>query len=247
MARARAIGRLMPDRTAESDWRELSVRSRPSELEDDAEAATEASDEEINIVVVHIRRLARSASLEFALRVGAVIIHHFYGGRVDAWRSRGPKSASFRKLARHPGLPLSAGALYRSVALYELCERLGAPSRWEHLGASHLRLVLKLPQPQQEQLLARANSERWTVKALHQVVLKQNVAPTRGGRRPEPPLERGLASMRRCLGDYRRTLETIGALSHRDVESSMRLLEETKLVLDDLSLLLSTVSGAGEE
>jgi hypothetical protein len=210
----------------------------------DDESNGAVSDEEINIVVVHIRRLARCASLEFALRVGAVIIHHFYGGQVDAWRSRGPKSASFRKLARHPALPLSAGALYRSVALYELCDRLRAPSRWEHLGASHLRLVLKLPPNAQEQLLTKANAERWTVKTLHEVVLDQKVAQSRGGRRREPPIERGLASMRRCLGEYRRTLEQAGQLSPRDVQTSMRLLEETKTFLDDLSQLLRSASDA---
>jgi hypothetical protein len=91
----------------------LLAKCEPSLLEivDD-----EPSDDEIHIVVAQIRRLVRDASLEFALRVGAIIIHHFYEGESDAWRSRGPKTASFRKLAQHPQLPLSAGALYRWAA-----------------------------------------------------------------------------------------------------------------------------------
>ena len=127
-----------------SDWRELSRRDDSFDADDSS--LDEASGDEIDIVVAQIKRLTRVASLEFALRVGAVIIHHFYDGDTEAWRSRGPKVSSFRRLAEHPELPLSAGALYRCVALYELCERLNAPSRWEHLGASHLRLVLGLPQ-----------------------------------------------------------------------------------------------------
>lgn len=242
MASARAaVGRVVLNRSRESDWREIrgaKTGGGDFALEHEEDQGTEASDDEINIVVVHIRRLARSASLEFALRVGAVIIHHFYDGQVDAWRSRGPKSASFRKLARHPGLPLSAGALYRAVALYELCERLRAPSRWEHLCASHLRLVLKLPAHVQEQLLARANAERWSVKVLHEVVSEQKVSQRRGGRRPEPPIERGLISMRRCMAEYRRTLEKLGALSRKDVESSIRLLEETRVFLDEVARTL---------
>jgi hypothetical protein len=243
-----ATGGAMSHPTRESDWREICVKKaeiRKRSRRDVADA--EASDDEISIVVGHIRRLARSASLEFALRVGAVIIHHFYDGQVDTWRTRGAKIASFRKLARHPGLPLSAGALYRSVALYELCERLRAPSRWEHLGASHLRVVLKLPSPVQEQLLARANAGRWTVKTLQEVVSEQNVPRSRGGRRAGPPLERGLVSMKRCIADCRRTLEKIGYPSRRDVESSIKLLNETKVLLEDLSDLLHAAGASTEE
>lgn len=132
------------------------------------------------MVVAQIRRLVRDASLEFALRVGAIIIHHFYDGESDVWRSRGRKTSSFRKLARHPQLLLSAGAPYRCVALYELCDRLDATSRWGQLGASHLRLVLGLPQVLQEQLLTNANNERWTVKKLQEEVLRRNDGRTQG-------------------------------------------------------------------
>ena len=87
-------------------------------------AAVEASGAQINIVVGQLKRLTRTANLEFALRMGGLIIHHFYHGDTAAWRTRGRKSASFRRLTRHAEMPLSAGALYRCVALYELCERL---------------------------------------------------------------------------------------------------------------------------
>jgi hypothetical protein len=203
------------------------------EVEDD-----EASDDEIHIIVAQIRRLARGASLEFALRVGAIIIHHFYGGESEVWRSRGPKTASFRKLARHPELPMSAGALYRCVAVYELCDRLNAASRWEQLGASHLRLVLGLPQRLQEQLLTKANAERWTVKTLHEEVLRQKPAQTRGGRRPRPPLARSLMVIRKCLDDCRLTMERTGELSDEDHEFSIQVLEETRCQLEALSELL---------
>jgi hypothetical protein len=143
----------------------------------------EPSSDDIEIVVRQLRRMTRAASLEFALSVGALIIHHFYGGNADAWRSRGPKLTSFRRLAAHPDIPLSAGGLYRCVALYELCDRLNAPSRWEHLGASHLRLVLGLPHGVQVGLLSAANANRWTVRTLHQEVkMRKSTRSERGGR-----------------------------------------------------------------
>src|SRR6478735_5141212 len=89
----------------------------------------------VDRVVEHLNRICRNSGLEFALQVGSVVIHHFYDGDVEAWRVRGPKAVSFRRLALHPQLPMSPGALYRCVALFELCDRLEAPSRWRNLGA----------------------------------------------------------------------------------------------------------------
>jgi hypothetical protein len=201
-----------------------------------------ATNEEIDLVVTHIRRLTRVASLEFALRVGSVIIHHFYDGDTDAWRSRGPKVSSFRRLARHPDLPMSAGALYRCVALYELCDRLHAASRWEHLGASHLRLVIGLPAATQEKLLATANANRWTVKVLHeQVMLQKSERSERGGRRAQPAIAKSLLSVRKCLSDHRHVISQAGSLTAQDVEHSIQLVEEARASLDALSQSLHAV------
>jgi hypothetical protein len=199
-------------------------------------AGDDASEEEIEIVVAHIKRLAHTASLEFALRVGAVIIHHFYDGDTQAWRSKGPKMASFRRLAQHPELPLSAGSLYRSVALFELCDRLNAPSRWEHLGASHLRLVLGLPPRAQESMLAQANAERWSVKILEREVLKVKSSSRRtgGGRRAQPRITRSLKAVRKCLDEYKDSLDQWDDLSVVDLEESMLLIDETRRALEKL-------------
>jgi hypothetical protein len=200
------------------------------------------NDDEIEIVVTHIRRLARTASLEFALRVGAVIIHYFYGGDTETWRTRGPKTASFRRLAQHPDLPLSPGSLYRSVALFELCERLRAPSRWEHLGASHLRCVLGLPQNLQEKLLATANAQRWTVKTLHErVLLEKSLRASRGGRRPQPPVAKSLMSAKKRLEDSVVLMERLRVLSDDDLTRSLELIDEARHCLDGLSAKLRAI------
>jgi hypothetical protein len=232
----------------ESAGRKLSRPRHSLDEDGDESESEEIATEEIDIVVAHIKRLARIASLEFALRVGAVIIHHFYEGDAEAWRSRGPKTASFRRLAEHPDLPLSPGSLYRCVALYELCDRLNAPSRWEHLGASHLRLVIGLPPPTQEKLLATANAKRWTVKVLHQEVLLEKAARlTRGGRRAQTPLTRSLMSVRKCLDDYRDVIERTGQLSLSDLERSLQLVEETRTYLECLSQSLRAAAGSAND
>jgi hypothetical protein len=199
--------------------------------------------EEIDIVVAQIKRLTRAASLEFALRVGAVIIHHFYDGNADNWRSRGRKTASFRRLAQHPELPLSPNALYRCVALFELCERLNAVSRWEHLSVSHLRLVLGLPRPKQEKLLSVANTERWTVKVLEREVLRERCGTrTRGGRRVEAPITKGLRAFHRCLSDWEEVVGGSDRLSSREVDQTLGMIEQTRGLLDRLACSLRAKS-----
>jgi hypothetical protein len=199
----------------------------------------ERTSEEIDLVVAQIKRLTRTASLEFALRVGAVIVHHFYDGNTDAWRARGPRTSSFRQLSRHPDLPLSAGSLCRCVAMFELCERLNAPSRWEHLGVSHLRVVLGLPPAAQERILAEANAKRWTVKTLQQEVLREKPGRlTSGGRRAEAPIAKSLRNVRRSLELHRGVIEQATTVSSRDVEQTRLLLEETRRCLDRLSTCL---------
>jgi hypothetical protein len=219
------------------------------EVLDTEGALTEnVASEEIEVVVAQLRRLTRTASLEFALRVGAVIIHHFYAGDPDLWRSRGPKTASFRRLAEHPALPLSPGALFRSVALYELCDRLNAASRWEHLGASHLRLVLGLPHPVQEKLLATANSERWTVKMLQEHATQEKAGRlARGGRRAQPPVTRSLTLVKNCLRSCKELVERMAQLSSQDLEQSMLLLDETKADLEILSRSLQAARAPDPE
>jgi hypothetical protein len=225
-------------RAEEYDFEVVAPESEPVEPDE------EPSSEEVDIVVAHIKRLTRTASLEFALRVGAVIIHHFYDGDADAWRSRGPKTASFRRLARHPDLPLSPGALYRCVALFELCQRLNAPSRWEHLSASHLRLVLGLPGDIQEKLLATANARRWPVKLLQQEVAVVKAAHLRrGGRRAQSPLAKSLLSVTRSLDDHRSVLRNAGKtslsqLTPSELTRSLRLVEEARASLEALSSCL---------
>src|SRR5690349_9813403 len=94
---AACISRMSEDEYEQSELVERDYRDNEAEV----------SDEQISIAIAQIKRITRCANLEFALRVGAVIIHHFYNGDTSAWRSKGAKTSSFRRLAQHPELPLS--------------------------------------------------------------------------------------------------------------------------------------------
>lgn len=178
----------------------------------------------IEQVVNELNGICRTSSLEFALRVGAVIIHNFYEGDTKAWRDRGPKLHSFRRLAEHPDLLISPGALYRCVAIFELCDRLRAPARWRRLGASHLRVVIGVPREKQEALLAMANDQRWSVQLLQAKAQQLKKDRSRGGRRTRSPLEKNLRALNQRLQDCEEALNQLDADARDDLERSAELI-----------------------
>jgi hypothetical protein len=111
-----------------------------------------SADTKVDRIVRQLNTICKAATFDFAMAVGKLIVDSFYAGDLDAWRSRGIKNVSFRRLAKHPDLPMSATALYRSTAIYEVCQRTGAAD-WKHLSTSHVRLVLPLAPGQQARLL----------------------------------------------------------------------------------------------
>jgi hypothetical protein len=149
--------------------------------------------EVVERVVQQLNAIGREVTFAFAFRVGQVVIENFYAGNMDGWRLRVPnKDVFFRKLSAHPDLPMSASALFRSVCIYELCERLGVRS-WKHLSTSHIRLVLPLPATEQERVLRLAEDNAWSVRRLDEEVAGMRVP----GQRPNPA--RGGPKARRAL------------------------------------------------
>ena len=139
--------------------------------------------------IKELQRLARGASLSFALAVGRIVIDSLYDGDLGAWRSRERKDHALRTLAARSDLPVSASALYRALAVYELSQRAGEGMMTStHLGLSHLRAVLGLPAEVQKRLLKLAEEERWTVARLEREILglRPRARPN-GGRRPVAP------------------------------------------------------------
>jgi hypothetical protein len=154
-------------------------------------------------IVVELNTLGRAATFEFTLAVGSLIVNRLYSGDLQIWRNRGVKCASFRSLTKHPDLPMSAGSLYRCVAIYELCERLGI-RRWRHISTSHLRLVLPLPPRDQERLLKAAETGNWPVRHLRAEIaaisdLEQRIDRRRGGRKRQSSIRRTIRTIDHCI------------------------------------------------
>ncbi len=150
------------------------INKRQSGLTSVAEDSTDrqGSDQLTDRMVSEINALCKTATLQFALSVGDLVIQRLYLGDMDRWRSRDPtKKMSLRKIARHPSLAM----LYGCIAIYELCERLDIKT-WRHISTSHMRLALPLKHEEQARLLRLAESDRWSVRRLEEEV----AALTRG-------------------------------------------------------------------
>jgi hypothetical protein len=207
----------------------------------------------IEQTVARLNGLCRLQSLELTLAVGQVIVEDLYGGDLDAWRSRGPKDHSFRKLAAHEGLQLSAAVLARSTGIYEMMTRL-VVSTWRHLGPSHLRAALQLPGEAQSAILAQADREGWTATEMERRCREARPRDPEGarpGRRPMPVVVKRLTKVNRLIDEALSAGVEDDLLSDWPVERLAVLLDESErriLRLRELCDLLDTrISEYGEE
>ncbi len=168
-----------------------------------------------------------SATLELALALGRVVIVHLYGGDRAAWRARGPKDRSFRKLARRldaaevPGL--SAAVLHRAVAIWDLEERIGVMDR-PHLTASHARAVIGLPEGEQERLLKASEERVWTVQRLErEVVTVRRQSAGNRGRPPLPAFVKSAHKLERMLADETDSFGDLDQVDELDEEETVRV------------------------
>jgi hypothetical protein len=197
-------------------------------------------DVDVDAMVREIGALVREATVDLALRVGQLIVNRFFEGDALGWRER--EHRSFRKLAQHPELPMSASALRRCVGLYELTQRIGDLSRYDRLGTSHFRAILGLGQDEQRQLLEAANSEGWTVTALELRAAEVRAAnPARGGRPRVPPLVKLMRRLGPLADEAAQQLAQIehAAPSDLDQRELQALFTSTTTLLESLRRRLS--------
>lgn len=204
-------------------------------------------EERVRRTVHQLCILTRVATLEFALGVGKVVVETLYEGDLSAWRSRARKDHALRALAASPELPLSASALYRALAIYELSRRNVQGTGWRHLGVSHLRTVLGLSSEAQNRLLATAESERWTVARMErEALLLRARSRCSGGRKPVPTC---IKSIRRIfeltLPEALEGLESLEDLGASDVQELVDKLGKARERLHRLERVLASSSVNG--
>lgn len=196
-----------------------------------------------------IRMMARDATLALNIEIGRVIVTKFYGGELAAWRDRGQKDASFRKLAvmfdEDADAPegTSAAGLYRAVSIFVMDKQWGVSGR-KHLTMTHVRALIGLPEAHQERLLSEAADKEWSGERVEREAAKVRKKEGDGrGRPPLPGFVKGATRMRRMLDaeddvfgelakaddmkdeDVREVLETITSMEAKlqDVRTSLEV------------------------
>lgn len=182
-----------------------------------------------------INALSRAAALEFAFEIGRTVIETLYEGQLGEWRNRGRKEAGLRELAAHPSLCISASTLYRSLAIYELCTRLGRRSL-HNLGVSHLRAILSASPTDQALLVARAEEEAWSVARLEREVAdRAQVNRNRGGRPRSPEYIKSIRRMGQLTDPE--ALEGLDDVDSLEFEEAQELLSVVGKVRERISLI----------
>lgn len=196
-----------------------------------------ASEDVITGVVNTLNTMQRAAGFEFARAVGRVVLDSLYGGDLNGWRLRGESDASYRRLrdraeAEKDKLLISAVALYRSMALVELEDRLQITD-WKNLNITQVRSVFGLTDDQQRKLLTTAQAKGWDGERLEAEVAK--VRKKEGDKRGRPPLP----AFVKAIGAFRRVIEP--GDGKPDPFGDLKLAEE--LDAEEAQALWQTVTG----
>ncbi|HVW27914.1 MAG TPA: hypothetical protein VHC69_21265 [Polyangiaceae bacterium] len=208
-------------------------------LKEIAPATSEANvqiRESADEVVSRLRHLDRVRNLEHALEIGH-IIHHFVfnGSSMDVVES-GAWHPLYRAVAAHASLPFSRQRLWFCVRLYALVQRFPDLRASKHLGVSHARAILTLPEPIQEHLIAMAESERWSRDRMEAEAARYRRSVETRGR---PPVQRFIASARRIrllAGELRERVgpRVRGRISAAEAQTALELLRVARLAIAEL-------------
>jgi hypothetical protein len=189
----------------------------------------------LDTIVWELRQLYVGAGIGLAVDMGRLIIERLFGGDLHRWRSRGRKDVSFRKLEKHPSLPFRASTLSRAVAIYMLSKRRGDLTAFEHVSTSHLHEIAGLNEGEQDQLLAKVESEKWSMRRLRREVAVLKVGRARRRNRGSmlaPWLQRILDEMdQRGLSSDRHLVDQL------ELEPSREALELARSALRHFEVL----------
>jgi hypothetical protein len=165
----------------------------------------------LNDVVAELKEIDRRTGIERTLAIGELILNQFFGGDPAVWRDRRRnKNNSIRRLAEREDCPFCRSALNEAVGVYVAVVGLPCVRTFGHISASHVASVLRLPLPERQPVLERAENERWSVRELRQkVILLRRAEGERRGRPPGLFEKRYLSVLRRQVNQLHDALDEI--------------------------------------
>jgi hypothetical protein len=171
----------------------------------------------IDAAAAEIGVLGRQATLALHYQIGAVIASTLLGGASDDEAGQAKLGTSLRILATklsENGFPTTHTTLSRALAMYRLLLPLGGVATWQHVGPSHLRVLIPLPEPQRTEMLREAERQRLSVKDLE--ARTPRVIEAHPGASKAKPGRPRTAPIALAVARAERTLITEGGLKDLD-------------------------------
>jgi len=204
--------------------------------------------------VSELRELHYLKGIELMLRIGELILGRLYGGDVTKWKSRGRKDFSFRRLQQYPDLPFKASMLSRAVSMYVLSRRRADLLKLENVSQTHLQELINLDPALQDDLIARVESEKWTVQRLRAAVIRSLPPVTRRAGRPRSPtFSRQLRNLKNIVEDRLLVIDTANvavlqfAEANELLDTARRLCQQAELVASVLAAHVATLDAEQDE
>jgi len=143
---------------------------------------------EVEDVIRSLRSIMRGTGLARTVAIGQLVLDRFFDGSVQAWRDRSRnKNNSIRKLADRPDCPVSRSVLNQAIGVFVALRGLPVAATLQHIGSSHIAMVLTLPEHEREHWLVLANSQFWSVRKLNEEIqLAKRLSGDKRGRPPKP-------------------------------------------------------------
>ncbi len=178
-----------------------------------------------------------------AYAVGKIIVEDLYAGNRPEHGRRG--ATTFRKISEMTDGRMSAQALYRCAAIYEMCKKLGLKPTFSNLGMSHLSLMLGLTTAQQKRLVNAAEKSNWSVERLRVETAKlRSARKTRKGRKPLPRCVRAVHQLDRFIDGRESLVEDLEALDEIDGKRAKELMGRVTEVQAQLATLHKALAKA---
>jgi len=192
-------------------------------------------------VLVTINQEGRSPGLQAARTVGVQILDAFFAGSLECFLQSSRQHASYRRLLTHPELTLSASFLWYAVRLDEhlLLLQEGLAKK---LPLSHHRLLMHIRDTTlRRQMAMHAVSENWSRRQLSNALRVGQIS--RRGRRPTPPLIKGLRQLNQAIELAQSESVSLDLLRHCDRDEVRILMLQTATSLQQLQSLMVSLRG----
>jgi hypothetical protein len=156
------------------------------------------SDSELDGTNRRLREFARVGGLKSYAREGEIIFKDLFQQDLDAWESRSPaKMNSIRRLAERPNAPYGKDALGKRISIFIALQSLDFVWWADKITVSHIVEVLRLPQEERVRLLKNVQTEGWSVRKLHKVVVgHRRGGGERRGRPVSPDVRKAIIRLR---------------------------------------------------